>query len=459
MTKAASRLSQTCLYLSLRVFCSLLLTLILLHCPVFILPARGQSWEPAQGSGKKVVIPEKLRTPEQREAFRALQEVEELAATYPRLRVFAHLQRRLPMRKLGSAGKNGSSASRDARDSIWSEPTLYEAFLWLSDFGLVANLSLADLRGLAQNLMQILHAAGNLQDSPPGELGRIYIKDYFRRIADSSYPGKGSWLVFRFFLDAINELDGGTRRISILCNAYQETVSPASSSWLPDPERYPMQRSAVYPQRSNDRLAYHAYLIPIHFEGRSKVRTESNSLPLAGSAPSTRDNAAATDTSPLAQATTAEEFGGKNTKEIAPDIPDQSVRYRLSFIEQSELYAKRTLHPQYSNAKYLGVLRSYLRDGLSDNDREVLPAVHALSRRNLNADTYFLMQELIFYYYLLYLPDRCNYFIRSQQTHLQLSRANPVLKNLWRVQLPRLWATINAVRTRYSRKFEVLLPG
>ncbi|WGK68671.1 hypothetical protein P0082_09300 [Candidatus Haliotispira prima] len=477
-----------------RVFCALLLcysiaALVPAVVPALLSPlvARGEGPEAQKDSPS----PSKRgQNPEERAMYRALEEAEQRAESYPNLRVLATFPGPLKQKvDKDLAGRFGA---------IWSEPSLYEAFLWLANFGLVSFLSPSDRQVLANVLMQVLQVAADLigvaeqaqaqgkeksgeKQSYEGELGRIFIKDYFRRIADSPYPGQGSWLVLRIFLDPVNEADGQARRLSILYNAYRETAPQATMSrvapLMQDSDKHPMQRSSVYPQKSNARLSYqYMYLIP---------QTESPDEQAEGGSTGERkkvvDRPWATPPGmgwkpPEADTPeSGEDSGAESAKEGAADLAagpaeegwkaqrSRQARplryYRLSFIEQSQLYARPILHAQYSSAKYLEILRNYLRDGDSDNDSQIASAIQTLSRRELDTESDLLLQEVILYYYLLYLPARCNYFISSQQSRQQLNDAGPLLKNLWRVELPRIWNAIDMVRLRYSREFDRLLPG
>ncbi|MEM9424968.1 MAG: hypothetical protein AAF975_09315, partial [Spirochaetota bacterium] len=249
-----------------------------------------------------------------------------------------------------------------------------------------------------------------LENSESGELGRIFVKDYFPRLSGSSFPGKGSWLVMRVFLEPLGEED--FRRIRILYNAYRETLGSLEDSV--------MQRSGDYPQE----------------EGH-----------LVGSQVAYLFDADPPELKPLGPPM----LGAQIRQRPA------SVCCRLSFTP--EPYAGRKLHPQYSTGKSLEILRGYLRDADSSNDHLVLPALSRLRQRDTDADTGFQIAELVFYYYLMYRPDLCDEFLASQKNQWGLNRSAESWRDLWQIRLPRIWASIKAVRFRYGWESRHLLPG
>ena len=262
---------------------------------VGILLCSVHSFLAARGLGPQgeQVFPKSIRTSEQRMAYLALQEAEQMSQSYPKLRVFASFLR-------------SDKLHKPLVSHIWSEPSLYESLLWLDNFSLVRLLAPAALQSLAQNVMQLLYTVGNLEEAKDGELGRIFIKDYFRRMTDNPYPGQGSWLVLRIFLEpAVNK---GVRRLRILYNAYLDNEFDVGPQLLQEPP--PVQRSGTYPQKSAERLNYqYAYLIP------HPLRTN--------------------------------EIVEKQTESHKSE--QQAVRYRLSFIQQ--LHTQPRFQAQYSTAK------------------------------------------------------------------------------------------------------------
>ncbi len=442
----------------------------------------NSSTEPDADSVDHITIsdlPSELSLPEQQHAYRALLQAEQRTLSYPNLRVLA-------------VYPNSASEQRNqSRETVtlWAEPTLYEIFLWLADLGLVSKLEQAEQQNLADILLQTLRWAGSLAErdravqaaqavkqtaetADATELVRVFIRNYFRPIARSPYPGRGSWLVLRIFLDPYNEADQGVRRLSILYNAHHEDVTQTP---VRGPAPLPgaligalIQRSSVYPQKDGAGHRY-AYLIPSVLSAPSSLKSalsansanSQSSLNQEGSQ-SARDalpGSPAGIPEPRSLDSRRATLGNSPGDAAEPETAAQLPHYRLSFIEKANLYTRQTLYPQYSVTKSLEILRNYLRDAFPDNDGLVPPAVNELRQRELDPDSYFLVQELIWYYYLLYLPQRCEYFISSQQNRWQLRNSSAQTKDLWRVFIPRIWQVIDAVRLRYSREFDALLPG
>ena len=379
-------------------------------------------------------FPKQISSPQQQETYTDLKQAEKLSQSYPKLRIFLSL---LQAEKLKETRGN----------QIWNEPSLYEIFYWLRSFSAFRILSQYDLQSLAQNFSQLFYSIGDLSANDSGdsrELGRIYIKDYFERIANSPYPGQGSWLVLRIFIDPIREFsrelprelpsrtEPPIRRIRIIYNALSAQNPPQVAQrnfWLLH-KSSPMQRSSLYPQP--DALSssqQYAYFIPHPFSPLDNQAKTGALLPPPAGQPSQKKN----------------------------------IRYRLSFIAAEKLSPPENelselSHQPYDTATLLQILRNYLRDQNIENDRLVPSKIRMLNKNKLDSNSYFLIQELIFYYYLLYLPERCKAFIIAQQ-QWKLNQTSQPIQNLWRIQIPKMWAAIDTISQPHNPDVKTLLPG